>query len=186
MKLDTDLSPLKKLGRDAWIPGKVTHLDKDGLRVAIELPSKNGDVRFEGYVPVGEIRKGYVPDASAEADVGDSVRLRLLTTDDETGEASFSMKPKPNLSAFMGLSTDSWLTATVVGVMPAGILVVVPPPSVGEPLETVVQPARSIQRESLRVGLQVKVRILRKDEASGTVELTMEKPTANPIDEPST
>eukprot|EP00929_Paragymnodinium_shiwhaense_P052839 TRINITY_DN26460_c0_g1_i1.p1 TRINITY_DN26460_c0_g1~~TRINITY_DN26460_c0_g1_i1.p1 ORF type:complete len:984 (+),score=206.29 TRINITY_DN26460_c0_g1_i1:233-3184(+) len=92
-------------------------------------------------------------------------------------ESAAHVEP-PNLSAFMGLDSDCWLTGEVVSTEDYGLFVSVAPPSsdkaeVGMVHVTKMDGFVSDIRATFKVGEEVKVRVLNVDEDLKRVELTM-------------
>lgn len=73
------------------IEGKVTGIKPFGAFVAI-------DENRQGLVHISEVSHGYVKDINEHMSVGDTVKVKVLTIDEEKGKVSLSIRatePKP-------------------------------------------------------------------------------------------
>ncbi|PRO64288.1 S1 domain-containing post-transcriptional regulator GSP13 [Alkalicoccus urumqiensis] len=73
------------------VEGKVTGIKPFGAFVAL-------DEKKQGLVHISHIAHGYVKDINDELSVGDTVKVKVLSVDEESGKISLSIKetqPKP-------------------------------------------------------------------------------------------
>ncbi|CAM3840901.1 S1 domain-containing post-transcriptional regulator GSP13 [Alkalicoccus chagannorensis] len=73
------------------VEGKVTGIKPFGAFVAL-------DEKKQGLVHISHIAHGYVKDINEELSVGDQVKVKILSVDEESGKISLSIKetqPKP-------------------------------------------------------------------------------------------
>lgn len=162
---------------DTWLQGNVSGIHKYGLQVNVIPPS--GGRHFEGIVPAGEIRRGFVDNPEEEAEIGQEVKVRILDIDAKRGRLELSMKPRPDLSGFIGIPTTDWLQGVVTGANERGVVVLLPSPGGGEsqygliPMGQVRQGRSTSLEDAVRVGTQVKVRILNVNNDMGKLLLSM-------------
>ncbi|WP_017756256.1 S1 domain-containing post-transcriptional regulator GSP13 [Calidifontibacillus oryziterrae] len=77
------MSEKYEVGRE--LSGKVTGIQPYGAFVAL-------DENTQGLVHISEITHGYVKDVSEHLSVGDEVKVKVLSVDEEAGKISLSIK----------------------------------------------------------------------------------------------
>jgi len=83
-----DLTPFESLSPDEWITGKVARIAPFGIFVT----ATNGEASADGLVHITQIRDGFVENAEDEAEIGQEVKIRVLSVDSGAGKMSLSMK----------------------------------------------------------------------------------------------
>lgn len=87
-----DVSPFEGLPPSTWLKGSVHHVAPFGVFVDVVAPSGGN---AQGMVHIKEMREGFVQDPFAEVEVGQEVKVRVLSADVAAGRLSLSMKPEP-------------------------------------------------------------------------------------------
>jgi len=85
-----DLTPFESLSSDEWITGKVARTAPFGIFVSATTP--DGKATADGLVHITQIRDGFVESAEDEVDIGQEVKIRVLSVDAGAGKMSLSMK----------------------------------------------------------------------------------------------
>lgn len=85
-----DLSPFTNLDPNQWLTGKVSSIASFGAFVGVTPP--NGGPEQLGLVHIKSIRDGFVEDVAAEVQVGQEVKVRVLSVDLATNKLRLSMK----------------------------------------------------------------------------------------------
>jgi len=85
-----DLTPFEGLSSDEWIEGKVARTAPFGIFVTATTP--DGKATADGLVHITQIRDGFVENADDEVDIGQEIKVRVLSVDTGAGKMSLSMK----------------------------------------------------------------------------------------------
>lgn len=85
-----DLAGFRGVGEDVWLTGTVSAVDWSGFYVRVQPPG--GGEPQEGKVRRREIRRGWVKNPYAEAEVGEEIRVRVLRADEEAGRLGLTMR----------------------------------------------------------------------------------------------
>jgi len=85
-----DLTPFESLSSDEWIDGKVARTAPFGIFVTATTP--DGGATADGLVHITQIRDGFVESADDEVDIGQDIKVRVLSVDSGAGKMSLSMK----------------------------------------------------------------------------------------------
>uniref|UniRef100_A0A7S2I1P2 S1 motif domain-containing protein n=1 Tax=Alexandrium andersonii TaxID=327968 RepID=A0A7S2I1P2_9DINO len=76
--------------KEQWLSGTVCAVDWSGLYVTVRPP--DGGTPQEGKVKRREIRRGWVENPFEEADVGEDIRVRVLSVNATSGRLALTMK----------------------------------------------------------------------------------------------
>jgi len=111
-----DLGPFVGLFRNDWFDGEVSQVTKFGAFVRVTLPA--GD-SATGLLHITEVANRYVERMEDELDVGQKVKVRVMSVDENAGRMALSMKEVRGLMCrpedflpFETLDPDLWLDAT--------------------------------------------------------------------------
>ncbi|CAK0794562.1 unnamed protein product, partial [Prorocentrum cordatum] len=170
LSMRASLEIFEQFGADEWIDATVFNVSDRVVEVQARLPGDDSGVA-SGIVPSRELRAGPVQSAMGAAEVGDTVRVRLINATGRFGPV-FSMKPRPDVSAFAGVPPEALLPAFVVAVLDdSHIFVSVPPPTdAGEPAEGKV---RGVVAAEYQPGQMVQVRVSDVNVERGLLTLTL-------------
>lgn len=199
-KEKADVSLFTSLAGGDFIDGTVATVAKFGAFVEIAAPT--GESKAQGLVHITQIKDGFVDSVDSEVEVGQAVKVRVLSVDTDSGKIALSMKgpgsaseaaPKSKKSkdvqAFNSMSDEEWVTGTVKSVVKFGAFVEVSPSSGGPSAEGLVHISQ-IQDDYLEdpstvleVGKEVKVRVIEVDTDKGKIGLSMKekKPAEEPV-----
>jgi len=172
-----------------WHDAVVTGIKRYGIFVKVTLADGSA---ANGMVHISEIKEGKVECIQDEAEVGQSVKVRVLEVSD--GKISLSFRAQivaapegdyeqPDFTPFQGLSSDQWLKGKVARVASFGAFVDVTSPDGGSSAEGLVH-VTAIREgftgsasEALEVGQEVSVRVLSVDVDNGSMGLSMKEET---------
>jgi len=182
-----DLTAFEAISPEDWVEGTVRNTAVFGAFVSVTLPTGES---ADGLVHISQLADGFVEDVSSIVEVGQNVKVRIISVDLERGKMSLSMKagfgggaqaarPPADLSAFEGISSDQWLTGKVARVAAFGAFVTVTAPdseAVADGLVHITQIkdgfVESVEDE-LQQDQEVQVRIQSVDVMGGKMSLTM-------------
>mmetsp|Transcript_124116 Transcript_124116/g.247269 ORF Transcript_124116/g.247269 Transcript_124116/m.247269 type:complete len:530 (+) Transcript_124116:51-1640(+) len=185
----TDLTAFESFPPEDWLEGFVRSVLPFGAFVTITLPSGES---ADGLVHVSQLRDGFVEDVASEVEVGQQVKVRIMSVDLEKGKMSLSMKTgfgsgapaarvPVDLAAFEGISSDQWLTGKVARVADFGAFVTVTAPA-GEATADGLVHITQIKdgfvdsvADELQMNQEVQVRIQSVDVMGGKMSLTMKE-----------
>merc|ERR550532_1990316 len=85
-----DVSAFEAMGPEEWLDGKVARIASFGAFVTVTTP--DGKATADGLVHITQIKDGFVDSVEAEMDVGQEVKVRVLSVDQMGGKMSLSMK----------------------------------------------------------------------------------------------
>lgn len=83
-----EYSAFQNIDPDTWLEGKVVSIRHFGVFVELTAPSGS---KAQGLVHVSKLREGFVEDCSAEVEVDDEVKVRVVNVDTVIGRMSLSM-----------------------------------------------------------------------------------------------
>jgi len=188
-----DLTGFQDLSPEEWLEGTVAAVTDFGLFVAVSAPG--GGPVAQGLVHISQIRDGFVEHPAEEAEVGQSVQVRVLQADPGSGKLKLSMKQpaerqimspdSQDVSAFQGTSPAQWIKGRVHHTVPFGIFVDVEPPAGGQPVQGMVHITEirdgfvDDPSEEADIGQEVSVRVLNVDAAAGRLSLSMKAAEAD-------
>jgi len=181
-----DLALFNDVSADTWLEGQVRGIESFGAFVKVSPPGSQ--LSAQGLVPPGEIRDGFVSDISAEVEVGQTVKVRVVNLDIDAKRLGLSMKakelPPADLESFDNLPADTWLDGTVANTAPFGAFVKVSPPN-SERVAQGLVPLRVLRdgfvediNDEVSAGQEVKVRVVNVDVANNKLTLSMKTQTA--------
>lgn len=190
-----DLSGFVDVPPEQWLEGTVAGITDFGLFVVVAPPA--GGPSFRGMVHISQIREGFVEHPADEVEVGQAVQVRVTDVDPETGKMRLSMKPyagpkaytRPDDQDVTGLadvSPSTWFKARVHHTAPFGIFAELEPPAGGEKVMGLVHVTEMREgfvadpSAEVEVDQEVNVRVLRVDQTSGRITLSM-KPEAEEV-----
>ena len=76
---------MSKLLKDEIVEGCVTGIEKYGIFVTL-------DEYYSGLIHISEISDGFVRDINKVANIGETIRVRVLESDDDTFHVKLSIK----------------------------------------------------------------------------------------------
>jgi predicted RNA-binding protein with RPS1 domain len=76
---------MTKFYKDEVVEGCVTGIEKYGIFVTL-------DEYYSGLIHISEISDGFVRDINKVADIGETIRVRVIDTDDDTFHVKLSIK----------------------------------------------------------------------------------------------
>jgi len=85
-----DIAEFSEIKADAWLDGQVASLAAFGAFVRLKAPSGNGV--NQGLVHISELKEGFVDSVENVLEVGQDVKVRILSVDVEKKQMSLSMK----------------------------------------------------------------------------------------------
>jgi len=187
-----DLTAFSDLPPDEFLEGNVASIVDFGLFVLV--PPPGGGPSVQGLVHISQIREGFVEHPAEEAQVGQVVKVRVMSADPEKGRLRLSMKPyagpkayttpdDQDISPFQGFSPSTWVKARVHHTAPFGVFAELEPPSGGEKVMGLVHVTEIREgfvddtAEEVELGQEIDVRIISVDTSMGRLSLSM-KPEA--------
>ena len=94
---------MTKFLKDEIVEGCVTGIEKYGIFVTL-------DEYYSGLIHISEISDGFVRDINKVADVGETIKVRVLDTDDDTFHVKLSIK---NLDYRVKRKSDTSIEETI-------------------------------------------------------------------------
>merc|ERR1719401_2506441 len=169
-----DLTPFTEVSPDDWQKGTVDGIVPFGCFVSVTLPE---GPTASGLVHISAIREGFVDNVEDEVEVGQEVKVRVLSVDMERSKISLSMKqgfggggggaPRgpADVSAFESIASSEWITGKVARTASFGAFVTVTSPDGSATADGLVHITRikdgfveSVEDE-LQEGQEVQVRV---------------------------
>ena len=96
---------MTKYHKDEIIRGHVTGIEKYGIFVTL-------DEYYSGLIHISEISDGYVKDINNIANIGDTIRVRVVDVDDDAFHVKLSIK---NLNYHISRQSDAKIKETENG-----------------------------------------------------------------------
>lgn len=96
---------MTKYVRDEIVEGCVTGIEKYGIFVTL-------DEYYSGLIHISEISDSYVRDINNVTNIGDTIRVRVLETDDDTFHVKLSIK---NINYRINNKNDDQIEETIHG-----------------------------------------------------------------------
>jgi small subunit ribosomal protein S1 len=87
-----DFSPFEGADPSTWFEGKVTGTLNFGVFVQVQAPGS--DASAKGMVHCSQIRDGFVENPADEVEIGQEVKVRVVSVDAAQGRMSLSMRPE--------------------------------------------------------------------------------------------
>jgi len=96
---------MSKYYKDEVVEGCVTGIENYGIFVTL-------DEYYSGLIHISEISDGFVRDINKVANIGETIRVRVIETDDDTFHVKLSIK---NLNYRLNNKSDSMINETPHG-----------------------------------------------------------------------
>merc|ERR1719204_2453755 len=170
-------SPFVRADPSEWHSGVVKRLLSFGAFVEVTLSGENAT--GEGLVHVSQVRDGFVENVSSELNVGQEVKVRVISVDETANQLSLSMREQ---GPFARADPSEWHSGVVTGVQPFGVFVEVTLSGENATGEGLVHTSRmNISSgenisDVVEVGQEVQVRVVSTDESSGQIKMSMRGP----------
>merc|ERR550534_3228694 len=120
------------VSQEQWLNGKVDRLTQTCSFITVTAP--DGQSLATGVANGDQIRDGFVASVEAELEVGQDVRVRILSVNVEEGSMRLSLKApeseqvprEQRILALQGVPQDQWLPGKVNRIESSGAMVIVP------------------------------------------------------------
>jgi len=183
-----DLGPFVGLDPNDFHDGVVDRLAPFGAFVLVTLADGS---EATGLVHISQVKDSFVDRLEDELEVGQEVKVRVMSVDEAGGKMSLSMREggggrgppreKADVSPFEGIAPDQWLEGKVVSIAPFGAFVSVTTPDGESTAEGLVHVTEikdgfveSVEAE-LEVGQEVKARVVSVDTDSSKMSLSLKE-----------
>jgi len=184
-----NLAAFQGISPSQWLPGTVTSLAHYGAFVDV-VPPEGAPAR--GLVYISRIKDGFMSHPADALSEGQEVQVRVINVDIHSGRLGLSMRevqddePRPrgiqDISALEGVTPEEWFTGTVHHTTTFGVFVELVPPGGGSAVMGLVHvtqlPGSFVGDPAavVRVGQEVRVRVLRLEVYTGRLGLSMREP----------
>lgn len=180
-----DYSAFVGVDPDEWLNGTVHKVAPFGLLVAVQSP--DGTAAAVGLVHYSLIRSGFVESGFGEAEVGQKVKVRVLSVDPSAHKMALDMVESSDrvspLEPFADVTPMEWLPGVVVSIVDYGIFVSVTTPDGKSKAEGLVHISQirdgfvAACADEVDIGQKVEVRVAFVDVEAGKLALSMVSPT---------
>lgn len=183
-----DPAPFVGISPDEWQNGKVANLASFGAFVTVTLDDGSF---LDGLVHVSQIRDGFVENVADELEIGQEVKVRVLSVDADTGKMSLSMKegfggggftPRPpaDLTPFENIPSSQFLKGKVARIAPFGVFVEVSTEdgATADGLVHITQIRDGFvenPEDEVSIGQEVEVRVISVDAGANKMSLSMKQ-----------